>query len=74
LNAIEVYFTTGGTHLPMPIRKKHPNANLQILGSCTVYNSKCIIIKKIDRVNLILPCCALLGALSQYYGLNCLES
>ena len=70
LNAVEGYFSTRGTHLPVPIRKRHPNANLQILGCWTVYRTKCIITKKIDRVNLILPCCALLSTLSHYYRLN----
>lgn len=36
--------------------KKHPDANLQILGCWNVCISKCIKAKKIDRVNLICLC------------------
>lgn len=57
LNATKGYFTTRGANLPMSIRKKrHTNANLQILGFWDVYITKCIIAKKIDRVNLICLC------------------
>lgn len=56
LNAIEGYFSTRGANLPTSIRKRHPNANLQILGCWNVCITKCIIAKKIDRVNLICLC------------------
>lgn len=56
-NAAEGYFTTRGAYLPMSVTKKrHTNANLQILDFWNVYITKCIVAKKIDRVNLICLC------------------
>lgn len=76
LNAIEGYFTpikmyllVSGVGLVM-IRKRQLNVHLQILGCLTAKMTKRITTKKIDKVNLISPCCTLLSTLSQYYSIN----